>query len=232
VRTSVGRRQTAGAEANFDRLWQIAPEEVRLIHLHALSEGIFGLSFSLHAVSDNDGMPEPSPLAFYQLQHYCCKVIPGLIPLLGSPWTVLPPGAHAANLEDVAIAFATNAWRRELFDGLVLASGKLQLAGCPAIYLDGSYVTGKPRPADFDACWDPAGVDPAKLDPVFLEFANGRAAQKAAFRGEFFPSSMMCVDVGQSFVDFFQLDRFTGKHKGIISIPLLADPLLTGKVQP
>ncbi|MEX0760639.1 MAG: hypothetical protein WD100_13745, partial [Tistlia sp.] len=155
-------------------------------------------------------------------------MIPALVSLSGSPWTVLPPGAHAASLEDVAAAFGTNAWRRELFDGLVVASGKLRLAGCQAIYLDGSYVTGKPRPGDFDACWDPTGVDPAKLDPVFREFANGRAAQKAAFKGEFFPSSMMCVDVGWAFVDFFQLDRFTGKQKGIISISLLADPLLSG----
>jgi hypothetical protein len=160
------------------------------------------------------------------------RMIPALVPLPGSPWAVLPPGMHAASLEDVAAAFATNAWRRELFDGLVLASGKLRLAGCPAIHLDGSFVTGKPRPGDFDACWDPTGVDPAKLDPVFLEFANGRAAQKAAFKGEFFPSSMMCVDVGEAFVKFFQLDRFTGKQKGIISIPLSADPLLSGKVQP
>jgi hypothetical protein len=43
---------------------------------------------------------------------------------------------------------------------------------------------------------------------------------------------MMCVDVGQAFADFFQLDRFTGKQKGIIFIPLSADPLLSGKVQP
>jgi hypothetical protein len=178
------------------------------------------------------GCPSPPHLHFTNYNIIVVSVIPGLIPLLGSPWTVLPPGAHAARLEDVAIAFATNTWRRELFDGLVLASGKLRLAGCPAIYLDGSYVTGKPRPADFDACWDHAGVDPAKLDPVFLEFANGRAAQKAAFKGEFFPSSMLCVDVGQAFVDFFQRDRFTGKQKGIISIPLSADPLLSGKVQP
>lgn len=158
-------------------------------------------------------------------------MIPALVPLRGSPWIVLPPGMHAASLEDVAAAFGTNAWRRELFEGLVLASGKLRSAGCMAIYLDGSYTTGKPRPVDFDACWDPTGVDPAKLDPVFLDFSNGRAAQKAAFKGEFFPSSMMCVDVGQAFVDFFQVDRFTGKQKGIISISLSADPLLSGRVQ-
>ncbi|MEO9900377.1 MULTISPECIES: hypothetical protein [Alphaproteobacteria] len=159
-------------------------------------------------------------------------MIPALVSLPGSPWTVLPSGVHAASLEDLAATFANNKWRRELFDGLVLASGKLRSAGCLTIYLDGSYVTGKPKPGDFDACWDPNGVDVAKLDPVFLEFANGRALQKAAFKGEFFPSSMMCKDVGQTFVDFFQLDRFTGKQKGIISIPLSADRLLSGKVQP
>lgn len=159
-------------------------------------------------------------------------MIPTLVPLHGSPWTVLPSGEHTASLEDVAAAFATNAWRRELFAGLVTASANLRLAGCRMIYLDGSYVTGKPRPGDFDACWDPTGVDSTKLDPVFLEFANGREAQKAAFKGEFFPSSTTCSDVGQTFLDFFQLDRFTGKQKGIIAIPLSADPLLLRKVQP
>jgi uncharacterized protein DUF6932 len=178
---------------------------------------------------------DPSPkicLLYHAYNIIVVSMVPALVPLAGSPWTVLPPGAHAASLEDVATAFATNAWRRKLFDGLVLASGKLRLAGCPTVYLDGSYVTGKPRPGDFDACWDPIGVDQAKLDPLFLEFANGRAAQKAAFKGEFFPSSMMCVDVGQAFVDFFRLDRFTGKQKGIITIPLSADPLLSRRVQP
>lgn len=159
------------------------------------------------------------------------SMLPALIPLPGAPWSVLPPGAHEASLEAVAAAFATNTWRRHLFDGLVLASGKLHQAGCQTVYLDGSYVTGKPMPGDFDACWDPTGVDPTKLDPVFLQFANGRAAQKAAFKGEFFPSSMMCMDVGRAFVDFFQMDRFTGKQKGIISVSLSGDPLLSGKVQ-
>lgn len=160
------------------------------------------------------------------------NVIPALAPLPGSPWPVLPAGIHWANLSDVAAAFATNAWRRELFGGLVDACGRLLRAGCPTIYLDGSYVSGKPKPGDFDACWDPNGVDRALLDPVFLQFGNGREAQKRTFKGEFFPSSMMCADVGQAFLEFFQQDRFTGKRKGIISIPLSADPLLSGRVQP
>lgn len=159
-------------------------------------------------------------------------MIPPLVPLLGAPWTVLPPGAHFASLDEVRDTFAGNSWRRDLFNGLLRASGKLRVAGCALVYLDGSFVTGKPKPGDYDACWDPQGVDRAKLDQVFLEFANGRAAQKAAFNGEFFPSSMVCSDVGRTFLEFFQLDRVTGKQKGIIAIPLSADPLLAGKVQP
>jgi hypothetical protein len=159
-------------------------------------------------------------------------MIPALVPLAGSPWMVLPPGIHQGGLGEVEIAFATTSWRRDLFHGLVRAADRLRWAGCPTIYLDGSYVTGKPRPSDFDACWDPRGVDGKRLDPVFLDFKNGRSAQRAAFDGEFFPSSMMCADVGQAFVDFFQLDRFTGKRKGIISISLSADPVLSRKVQP
>ncbi|PIW27256.1 MAG: hypothetical protein COW30_11100 [Rhodospirillales bacterium CG15_BIG_FIL_POST_REV_8_21_14_020_66_15] len=159
-------------------------------------------------------------------------MIPALIPLSGSPWPVLPPGIHQASLDEVAAAFATNPWRRSLYEGLVDASGRLLRAGCPTVYLDGSYVSGKPNPGDFDACWDPLGVDPVNLDPLFLQFSNGREAQKTAFKGEFFPSSMMCGDVGQTFIDFFQMDRFTGKQKGIVSISLSADPILSGKVQP
>lgn len=158
-------------------------------------------------------------------------MIPSLIPLPGSPWPLLPPGIHQATLEEVELAFATNAWRRQLFSGLVDAAGRLRTAGCQTIFLDGSYVTGKPRPGDFDCCWDPAGVSRLNLDPVFRNFKNGRAAQKRAFKGEFFPSSMFCVDVGKGFIDFFQLDRFTGKKKGIISISLLADPVLLRKVK-
>lgn len=159
-------------------------------------------------------------------------MIPPLIALAGVPWDVLPPGVHEASLGEVRATFATNSRRSDLFDGLVGALVRLRHAGCRTAYIDGSYVTGKPHPNDFDVCWDPTGVDPAMLDRVFLDFSHDRAAQKAAFKGEFFPSAMMCADVGQTFLNFFQLERFTGKPKGIVSISLLADPFLLQKVQP
>ena len=159
-------------------------------------------------------------------------MIPSLVTVTGSPWDLLPPGLHTADLVEIESAFATNAWRRELFDGLVDASLRLLAAGCATIFLDGSFVTAKPKPGDYDACWDLTGVVRAQLDPVFLDFGNGRAAQKAAFKGEFFPAQLISADIGKPFVEFFQVDRFTGKRKGILSISLATDPVLQRKVQP
>ena len=36
------------------------------------------------------------------------------------------------------------------------------------VYVDGSFVTEKETPGDFDACWEMDGIDPIKLDPIFL----------------------------------------------------------------
>ena len=160
------------------------------------------------------------------------SMIPGLIKIPGSPWPVLPQGLHFADLGAVANRFATNPWRRSIFDGLIDGVRNLLTAGCTRIFLDGSYVTGKPKPQDFDACWDPTGVDSRKLDPVFLDFSNQRATQKARFKGEFFPSSMISIDVGQSFVDFFQVDRYSGHKKGMVVIDLPTDPMLQPQVMP
>ena len=79
---------------------------------------------------------------------------------------------------------------------------------------------------------DPTGIAPGRLDPVFCDFSHQRAAQKAQFKGEFFPSSLFCADVGRSFLEFFQTDQYSGKRKGIVVIELLAEPMLRPQVTP
>ena len=153
-------------------------------------------------------------------------MIPDLIALSGSPWPVLPPGIHPTDLDEIGVRYATNMHRRNLFEGLLLAATNLRLAGSQAIYLDGSFVTNKPKPGDYDACFDPRGVVGSALDPVFHIFKNGRADQKAKFKGEFFPASTIEGRSGMSFLNFFQNDRYTGQAKGILEIPLPNDPML------
>ncbi len=153
-------------------------------------------------------------------------MIPAHIEIEGSPWPILPAGIHLATLAEVEIRFAFNPKRRAQFQGLVAALTNLRGAGCQRAFLDGSFVTAKPFPGDFDACWDPTGVNPAFLDPVLLTFADSRAAQKAKYYGELFPSTIPADHVGTVFVDFFQVDRFTGTPKGIVAINLTEEPTL------
>ena len=145
-------------------------------------------------------------------------MIPDLVDI-GSPWPVLPPGVHDATMDEIERRFATNDRRRRLFAGLQKGVDALREAGCKTIYLDGSFVTGKPQPEDFDACWDTKGVDDTRLDPVLLDFDNKREKQKRTFGGEFFPSGALAA--GQrTFVEFFQMDSYTGDTKGIIRVQL------------
>ncbi len=93
-------------------------------------------------------------------------------------------------------------------------------AGCGVVYIDGSFVTSKEVPNDYDACWEEAGVDPTALDPVLLTFDPGRVTQKAKYMGELFPASSIAHADGFSFCEFFQVDKSTGRPKGIVAIDL------------
>jgi hypothetical protein len=132
----------------------------------------------------------------------------------------LPAGIHWATWDELAERFGTSPYRAELLDGLKRAIQSLAYAGCQTAYIDGSFVTTKETPGDFDACWDPTEVDGDRLDPVLLDFTNRRAAQKAKYGGELFPSVGFADPAGNTFLEFFQIDKRTGEAKGIIAIDL------------
>ena len=132
----------------------------------------------------------------------------------------LPPGVYWSVWEEVSSKFGGNPWRRFLLSGLREALSNLKLAGCKTVYLDGSFVSSKYMPNDFDACWDENGVNPTVLDPILLTFDSGRATQKAKYMGELFPVSVTANFQGLSFYEFFQTDKLTGNKKGIIALDL------------
>lgn len=147
-------------------------------------------------------------------------MIPGLVDLgPPTPWPVLPPGIYDVTLADIAERFATTPHRRLLFDGFIRVVQALHRAGCRTVYLDGSFVTGKPHPDDFDGCWDVRGVDPEQIDPVLLIFENKREAQKAKYLGEMFIAQAEGAP-GRAFIDFFQTEKFSGRKKGLLRIQL------------
>ena len=132
----------------------------------------------------------------------------------------LPPGVHVATWEDIQSTFGGSEHRDSLLAGLRNALESLAGAGCRRAYIDGSFVTSKEEPADFDACWEAAGVAPDLLDPVLLDFSDRRRAQKERFGGELFPADSAAEPSGTRFLDYFQRDRTTGGPKGIVAINL------------
>ena len=112
-----------------------------------------------------------------------------MIPMLDPETGYLPIGEHHAAWHDIAGRFAGNRHRGRLLEGLLAACRNLAGAGCSELLLDGSFVTAKLLPRDYDGAWSPAGVDPERLDPVLLDFTNHRAAMKAKYLGDLFPAS-------------------------------------------
>jgi hypothetical protein len=139
---------------------------------------------------------------------------------------LLPVGVHWADMTEVDQRYGHNGHRRLLLAGLKRARIALRAAGCQIMYLDGSFITAKEFPGDYDVCWEMAGVKHAALDPVFLDFTNRRAAQKAKFLGEFFPAHIRAESAPpfRAFIDFFQTDKDSGSSKGIIGIQLKGSP--------
>ncbi|MER7609740.1 hypothetical protein [Nocardioides sp. NPDC127503] len=128
---------------------------------------------------------------------------------------VLPPGIHKASWDELVQAFGTNERRRMLLGGLSAACLALADAGCTQLWVDGSFVTDKDRPGDYDACWDPEGVDRPLLDPVLVDYSHaGREAIKAKYLGDVLIAGVE-IGSGLSFVEFFQRTR-DGGTKGIV----------------
>jgi hypothetical protein len=101
----------------------------------------------------------------------------------------LPPGVHDASWCEVATRFSSNSHRTRLVGGLLAALQSLASAGCRSVLIDGSFVSRIDLPGDYDGAWDARGVDPNRLDPVLLDFSNGRAAMKSKYLGELFPAT-------------------------------------------
>ncbi|MBW4506291.1 MAG: hypothetical protein KME64_07255 [Scytonematopsis contorta HA4267-MV1] len=136
----------------------------------------------------------------------------------------LPVGVHWTVWEDFIERFGTTPRRVKMIDGLNLAMKQLKEAGCSTIYIDGSFVSSKESPGDYDCCWEDDGVNSRILKsiaPAIYNFPLMRAEQKIKYRGEIFPSSFPANESGTPYIDFFQFDTRTNMRKGIIAIDLV-----------
>jgi len=136
----------------------------------------------------------------------------------------LVSGVHFMTWNDFYDRFSFSPKRKELLEGLERAIVTLRRCGCMVIYIDGSFVTNKLEPNDYDACWEgELGLvvpNMQVIEPLFLDFSNGRKGQKLKYKGEVFPSEISADSIGTSYLDFFQQMRFSTDKKGIVAIKL------------
>jgi hypothetical protein len=138
-----------------------------------------------------------------------------MIPTFDIATGELPPGEHPAGWAELCERYGWNEHRRWLLAGLQRAAANLRDAGCKFFLLDGSFVSSKEHPEDFDACCDYTGMDPLKISPHLL---MGKKVMKAEFRGEIHPENYV-ADGLSPFRDFFQTDR-NGAAKGVVILDL------------
>lgn len=125
----------------------------------------------------------------------------------------LPAGIHKATIEEIDDRFTYNKHRKLLMSGVKSLVKALKSAGCRRLYLDGSFVTSQELPADYDAVFDPGGVDNT-IDPVLRDLTD---EVKPKYFGDIF---ILEPDYAHfNHLEFFQTDR-DGVPKGILLIEI------------
>jgi hypothetical protein len=129
----------------------------------------------------------------------------------------LPPGVHEATVKDVEQRFAYNTKRKVLFARLFEVCEILGGANCPRLYLDGSFITKKEEPNDYDLCYEWEGMVHTS---EFEQFLRNRKTAKERYLGDIFirmPQPPYYFD----HVEDWQTDsRQDDVVKGIIQISL------------
>lgn len=87
----------------------------------------------------------------------------------------LPAGIHRATWDEFCKRFGRSRHRNKLLGGLAAALNTLTAAGCRTVYINGSFVTRKQMPNDYDLCGSIDRVVAERLDPVLLDFSFGAA---------------------------------------------------------
>jgi hypothetical protein len=134
----------------------------------------------------------------------------------------LVPGIHLLTWVAFVEEYGYNQRRRDLIGGLELAMKQLSICGCDIIYVDGSFVTQKENPGDYDACWEDKSitVDFKMLSTKYPVLLRGyHDEQYLMYKGDLRPASLR-PNWRYDFLYFFTHDEYDDSEKGIIKLLL------------
>ena len=132
----------------------------------------------------------------------------------------LPPGEHIVSWTEFEARYGYNPGRAAILHLIKDWLTHMRHAGCRTAYIDGSFVSKKENPGDYDACWDATGVDANRLDRALLDqTATGRQMIKQRLGGDIRPDMVCPPGSILPYLRFFQKDR-DGNAKGVVRLNL------------
>ncbi|MBG0800528.1 hypothetical protein IYW40_03330 [Methylocystis sp. H4A] len=127
---------------------------------------------------------------------------------------------HKATWEEFTERYGVTTHRKRLIGLMQKLIVHLKEVQCQNLYVDGSFVTNKEVPNDYDACWDVTGVKIELIDPVLLDFKpEGKKKMAIKYGGDLRPDKFSPSGANVVYLVFFQTDR-DGDPKGIIHLSL------------
>jgi hypothetical protein len=121
--------------------------------------------------------------------------------------------------DDFHAFFSFSPRRKKLLERLKTVIDILQNVGCSAIYIDGSFVTNKVEPNDWDACYMCSLDNRKKLEQKFPLY--NRKLQKLLYSGDLFYAYDFADEKDTAYLGYFQkIKGRNPKKKGIIKINL------------
>lgn len=143
------------------------------------------------------------------------------LPDLEEATGALPPGVHEASFDELATdeRFSSTYRRRMLLEGLRRVVEALLERGIVDIWIDGSFVTDKPRPRDVDVVYGlPPGTDPSRWGDVLSPVRRSQLKERTGV--DLLTQYSVGRDAGGSpspILTYFQTDR-QGRRKGIVKL--------------
>ncbi len=126
---------------------------------------------------------------------------------------LLPPGEHECTLDEAHERFGQTAARHKLWENLDAVLCEMRAANLSGtVYINGSFVTDKPAPADVEITLDVRKEDIEKQGLAYMFYHRNHARLKHERCIDWYPT----LPASNDFISFFQyIGRKTALAKGL-----------------
>ncbi len=140
---------------------------------------------------------------------------------------MLPPGIHETTVEEIRRRFGSgNSVRSRLMKGLEAVLRMARKVGASLLYLDGSFVTDKKEPGDWDAALLlPAGARIGSKEAIALA---DRPEVRKRYGGDLFTMMDEDTEVLVHYVERVFVHDRNGREKGLVLLRLRAKEMQHG----